>query len=406
MRKSIENILVALFSLACLLGFDGKASALVVDGAAVEDLILEADRIIHGAVVRKRVEKNPTSGRVWTVYSIAPFASRGHTMSSGAAIDVRLPGGTHDGLRHWVPGIPELAVGAEAWWLLERVSDAWVPVGYRLGVLTVTAAPGPGIINGYVHVNSLAGEPVRWEKSCLSWYLDLADYSAISRQEVVAALEPSFEVWNQVAGAYPRWQFAGATCADGVGKEPNGVRNVVVFRSAPGSWPHPQRVIALTSISVDDGTGFIVDADVEVNAVTQRLSVTGDPNAFDLRQVATHEVGHMLGLDHTPVAEAVMFGTTLVGERDNYELHPDDDNGLSASHPLSEASESTPCAPADVFTVDAPYCPASDDGCATTGGLGFPVPLALWLGCAWFFVRIRRPDPVPADVSSPPRQPV
>ena len=37
------------------------------------------------------------------------------------------------------------------------------------------------------------------------------------------------------------------------------------------------------------------------------------PSAFDMQQVMTHEIGHILGLGHSPIKSAIMYPTTAIG---------------------------------------------------------------------------------------------
>ncbi len=62
----------------------------------------------------------------------------------------------------------------------------------------------------------------------------------------------------------------------------------------------------------------IADADIEFNPNDNFSTAATTPsNDFDLQAVATHEIGHLIGLDHTGIAHAVMypFGDTGVGEQ-------------------------------------------------------------------------------------------
>jgi len=83
----------------------------------------------------------------------------------------------------------------------------------------------------------------------------------------------------------------------------------------------------------------ISDADIEFNAdsVFYTPSYTHPPsNYFDLQTVATHEVGHLIGLDHSGLANAVMYpyGDSGTGGV-KYELAMDDVVGSAALYPNS-----------------------------------------------------------------------
>ncbi|KAG6386841.1 hypothetical protein SASPL_152017 [Salvia splendens] len=55
-------------------------------------------------------------------------------------------------------------------------------------------------------------------------------------------------------------------------------------------------------------------------------SIGSVPGSFDLETLALHEIGHLLGLDHSSVSAAIMFPTFSDGEVKN--LHPDDIEGI------------------------------------------------------------------------------
>src|SRR5204863_6461481 len=57
------------------------------------------------------------------------------------------------------------------------------------------------------------------------------------------------------------------------------------------------------------------------------------PNATDFQTAVTHEFGHLLGLDHTPLASAVMF--PLAAGRSSRTLTSDDTIGVSTLYPTA-----------------------------------------------------------------------
>ncbi|GER47401.1 matrix metalloproteinase [Striga asiatica] len=64
----------------------------------------------------------------------------------------------------------------------------------------------------------------------------------------------------------------------------------------------------------------------------QNWSHNGDRNAFDVETVGLHELGHVLGLDHSNVQLAVMHAIIAPGERKH--LHEDDIKGIKALYRL------------------------------------------------------------------------
>ncbi|MCB9557321.1 MAG: hypothetical protein H6707_14535 [Deltaproteobacteria bacterium] len=179
---------------------------------------------------------------------------------------------------------------------------------------------------------------------------------------------------------------------------------------------------ALTTISFidnkdSDQDGRIIDADVELNGSSSRgtkFGTDGSAGKVDVENLVAHELGHVLGLDHTcfsgrgsqldgdgnPVPscfskaaslnpaltkeqkDATMFFTATSGETKKRSPEPDDIDGICSTYPI--AKDPGQCVQVDLTPGCADGCAVSDDG-----ALGW-VPLAAVLFVAFLLGRRRR----------------
>lgn len=88
-------------------------------------------------------------------------------------------------------------------------------------------------------------------------------------------------------------------------------------------------------------TGEITDAATVFNGFRYKWSVDGRSDAVDVQEVATHEIGHILGLAHTPIGGATMYPLTIAGRTQARSLAPDDEIAVSVSYPAPNFSGTT-----------------------------------------------------------------
>jgi len=105
--------------------------------------------------------------------------------------------------------------------------------------------------------------------------------------------------------------------------------------------------IALTAAYLDGSTGEILDADIAFNGVRftwsiseQKLNMRGGGIA-DLQSIATHEIGHLVGLDESPKRKSTMFPFAPRKGLGWRTLERDDMLGISFLYPFVYVSSST-----------------------------------------------------------------
>lgn len=157
--------------------------------------------------------------------------------------------------------------------------------------------------------------PVDYRVNPFSTQLDASAWTA--------AIDGSAATWN-VVGAGIALDNAGQTNIDAFVRD--GV-NAVFTRVSDEGWTGNTGFWW-------DASGAMVDADIAVN---ERYLIQLHPEpclgGFYAENILTHEFGHVLGLDHSAVADATMWPFTSACETERETLAQDDIDGLFALYP-------------------------------------------------------------------------
>jgi len=228
---------------------------------------------------------------------------------------------------------------------------------------------------------SVGGKEAYWPNGCLTFSIqrDGSKLQDISAPDVAKVAEDAFALWTNTEchrGGSPPLTFV---IQDEVSchvpefncdpKDWNA--NVIMFQDR--GWPHGSQALAVTCVTMNLDTGEILDADMEINTTPPDydFALPGDPTGDDLHMVITHEAGHFLGLNHSTLTGAVMFGeyqsgVLLSGLSDDDIAGICDIYGGRDGDPKCEAQE----LPSDTDCVGQSECVpvVTDEGCSCREG--------------------------------------
>ena len=211
-----------------------------------------------------------------------------------------------------------------------------------------------------------SGAEYHWPEMPLDyvWVNDAAP----SLQNLDATVDQAFETWTWVEDADIEVLGHDRSASGEVALDED---HVVFFET---DWPIGNEALAVATTWADE-EGRVVSFDIRINASIP-WSTSGHDERFDLQAAMTHEVGHVLGLEHSSVGDATMFAAHDVGESWRQDLHQDDQEAVQYL-----------------------YGPGSRDNgksglfsCASVNPGGGSAAAWLWLALAPWFITRRRID--------------
>jgi MYXO-CTERM domain-containing protein len=366
-----------------------------------------ADEIVAGTVIDSTSRWTSDGGRIVTDSVIA--------RADGTTVNVSQLGGSADGYGMLVVhGPPVLRIG-------DRV-EALVRRGARTRSIIELVDLDTGT-QRFVVGASEEGKPLRWSSGCVIIDFSEEGTTHIDGSDEIAVMNAVFDVWQNQAQSCSYLTFE--TAASGSETAKFDGKNVIKFYE--DEWCRPatddddkrcysNTAAALTVLTfVDDADsdrdGEIVDADIELNAFNFAYAHNGMTNGnqmcrADLANTFTHEVGHLMGLDHTcyedigprpldgngnpiprcaemlpsEVEEATMYNFQDCGETKKSTPEADDIAGMCFLYPT--ASDPDECESADI----------GGGGCCSLGTGGTPPvgSIALAVLVALALIRRRR----------------
>ncbi len=277
---------------------------------------------------------------------------------------------------------------------------------------------GQSSADPYVRSRVQVGDP---EAHCLFWTVPTVRWQLSSPGNTTSTDAQKLKEFESIRSSFQSWQDIFASCGNllieegpmvddrKVGYEMKGEnRNIVLFRAlncvdeAPANdpcwsedtcgnvydcWDSDSHTIGLTLTTYDEKSGIIYDSDIQLNASGFDFTTSdgglcspATPSncvGTDVQNTMTHEIGHLLGLDHTLASGSTMYPKAPPGEISKRVIDSGSASFVCEAYPKGQPSQS--CVTPAVTTLDnvASLGPHAA-GCTSTGSAAWLPALVGW----------------------------
>ncbi|MCX8107863.1 MAG: carboxypeptidase regulatory-like domain-containing protein [Verrucomicrobiae bacterium] len=220
--------------------------------------------------------------------------------------------------------------------------------------------PAPGNVTAATFKRDSSGNIVRWDLAtpelrtgyvstnvvnpktrAVRFFLPADAWSQTNRNAELDAIRASFAVWQATPNSILRFE-EGGTVAPGVDVNELDGTNVVF-------WAKTSTLVAGGTLNIMGATavtccaytgGIMVGSDIVLNGVnycwfTDVRAPPTDTRYYFVESIVTHEIGHFIGLEHSPVGGGTMFYRTMPGIGHYLGLTTDERIGVRALYPKS-----------------------------------------------------------------------
>ena len=176
-----------------------------------------------------------------------------------------------------------------------------------------------------------------WSNPAIKWWMDVGAPPGVSESDALSALQAAFDSWEAVNCSEASFIY--------MGKSGSPQNDSIYLNFEPDEWDPSVDGAAAFTVSEKKWGGNIKYSIIVFNAVDITWSTNAAESDWglksDLQGVASHEIGHALGLDHPWIRSATMFYSG--GTSELRSLDPDDERGACYLYPTGTFNAGLVC---------------------------------------------------------------